>query len=292
MDGQREVGRWPLAGIAIVGSMLILPLLITIIITAIVPNPVSSGPGSNGWSLLGQYLLPFLFLISATVVLARATIHTRERRQLFPSDLGYQRWFSATNLGWFALAVLAWFGINLIVGVLVQLSHGHMSTIVAASGQTPLINSASPGIDRLLTALVGIVCAPICEELVFRGGAYRCLRSRLPIFPAALIGGACFGLAHMATSAVWVMGILALDGLVLCLLFERTRSLFPGMLLHSFINTLAVTPEVHSFAYQAGCFLVFLAIAIIAAPIIISRREDRVRGPALPLPAQLQPTTT
>ena len=57
------------------------------------------------------------------------------------------------------------------------------------------------------------------------------LRERLPRCAAALIAGAVFGALHAFTGITAVPPLIAF-GFILCLLYEKTGSIVPGMLLH------------------------------------------------------------
>ena len=89
-----------------------------------------------------------------------------------------------------------------------------------------------------LSITAGVI-APICEETFFRGMLFGGLRRRMPPIPAALISGLVFGGLHAATG-VSAIPVLVVFGVVLALVYERTRSLVPGMILHAFNNTLAL----------------------------------------------------
>ncbi len=89
----------------------------------------------------------------------------------------------------------------------------------------------------LVTAFV----VPTVEEVFFRGVLYRALRARLALWPAALVGGALFGLVHLGIVGghpAYEVPALAFAGVVFCLLYEATGSLLPGIVVHSFIDTI------------------------------------------------------
>ena len=99
------------------------------------------------------------------------------------------------------------------------------------------------GVDESQLALIGagvlfVVTAPIAEELFFRGFFYGSLRSGLPVVPAALINGLVFGLIHVG-SGFSAVPALILFGVILCLLREKTGSLYPCIALHAANNTFA-----------------------------------------------------
>jgi membrane protease YdiL (CAAX protease family) len=65
------------------------------------------------------------------------------------------------------------------------------------------------------------------------------LRERLPSVAAALISGAIFGALHLTTGALVVPPLIAF-GFFLALLYERTGSILPGMILHMLNNAVAL----------------------------------------------------
>jgi membrane protease YdiL (CAAX protease family) len=82
-----------------------------------------------------------------------------------------------------------------------------------------------------------ILAAPFAEELFFRGFLYRGLRRRFSLWPAALISGAIFGLAHyQAPSYLLLIPGLAVVGVGLALLFEWRQSVLATMAAHATFN--------------------------------------------------------
>jgi hypothetical protein len=82
------------------------------------------------------------------------------------------------------------------------------------------------------------VIAPICEELFFRGFLFGALRKR-GLVVATLISGVAFGLAHVASSPIGFIVPLATLGIIMALLYEKTGSLYPPMVLHALNNSIA-----------------------------------------------------
>jgi membrane protease YdiL (CAAX protease family) len=87
--------------------------------------------------------------------------------------------------------------------------------------------------------LLIVVAAPISEEVCFRGFLFGGLRSRLPRLAAALISALIFGGLH-ATTGISAVPPLIFFGFVLALLYERTGSIVPGILLHMLNNSIAL----------------------------------------------------
>lgn len=94
------------------------------------------------------------------------------------------------------------------------------------------------GVQILLIA----IAAPICEEICFRGMLFSGIRERMPSFAAALVSGLIFGALH-ATTGVTAVPPLVVLGTVLALLYERTGSILPGILLHMLNNSIVVLSQ-------------------------------------------------
>jgi membrane protease YdiL (CAAX protease family) len=145
------------------------------------------------------------------------------------ADLGWRPAAPRSGAGWAVLALIA-------VNVL--------SLFYAVAVDVP--SAANPFADRhgtvtiAVMGLVAIVLAPVAEETVFRGVIYGGLRHSIPMLLAALVSALLFGFVHwsfgIADEALLIAPFQAIFGLVACLLYERTGSLYPGMALHAYFN--------------------------------------------------------
>jgi membrane protease YdiL (CAAX protease family) len=121
--------------------------------------------------------------------------------------------------------------------------------------------SALDGVDIVIAVLV---LAPIAEELFFRGFMYASLRGKLPVFWAALITGGLFAAVHPIYGGTrWnLVPVLALAGVAMCLLYERTGSLWPPIAFHFVMNvgvlTLVTDGPAPALASVGGAALLFL----------------------------------
>lgn len=86
------------------------------------------------------------------------------------------------------------------------------------------------------------IAAPISEEVCFRGMLYGGLRRRLPRIAAALLAALVFGALHATTGISAVPPLIAF-GFVLCLLYEKTGSIVPGIILHMLNNSVALAAQ-------------------------------------------------
>ena len=98
--------------------------------------------------------------------------------------------------------------------------------------------------DKYIFALeaLGLVCfAPLIEEFLFRGFLNNLLRGKVNAFVRMSIVSILFTVIHMPYIHNWIQFLAYLIGsIVLFLIYERRRSLFDAILLHSLLNGLLV----------------------------------------------------
>ena len=92
----------------------------------------------------------------------------------------------------------------------------------------------------ILVGLLIVVAAPVSEEIFFRGFLFGGLRRSLPFAAAALISGAIFGAFHYTgPHSLTVLPQLAVLGVILAWVYERSGSIYPTIALHVLNNALA-----------------------------------------------------
>jgi membrane protease YdiL (CAAX protease family) len=87
--------------------------------------------------------------------------------------------------------------------------------------------------------LLIVVAAPVSEEICFRGMLFGGLRRRYPRVIAALLSALIFGGLHALTGLSAVPPLIAF-GFILALLYEKTGSIVPGIILHMLNNSVAL----------------------------------------------------
>ncbi len=93
-------------------------------------------------------------------------------------------------------------------------------------------------VDELVVMLVvGSVLAPLVEEVFFRGMVYPVIRDRLGVAGGIIISGLLFGMMHWDVAR---MVPLALGGMVLCYIYERSRTIYAPWLAHGIWNGIMV----------------------------------------------------
>jgi membrane protease YdiL (CAAX protease family) len=148
------------------------------------------------------------------------------RRGIAVSELGWRR----TSLRWLLAALpLAVLGLA-IAGVLGGIAQ---ALLPSAQNQQCIAVQKEYGHSILLALPVVCVAAPIVEETIFRGVLYRWLRGVLPMGLAMLFSGAVFAAAHAVT--LLFLPLLGF-GVLLAWIYERSGSLWPGVIVHALFN--------------------------------------------------------
>jgi CAAX protease family protein len=124
-------------------------------------------------------------------------------------------------------------------GVLLGIEVGYIEWLGVDETNVDDLGKGSP-LAGVAVALATIVVAPTTEEIFFRAFFYRALRSRLRVWSASLIDGLVFGALHFqGLSSVEILPVIAVVGVGLCLVYERTGSLFAVIAIHAAFNTVA-----------------------------------------------------
>lgn len=124
------------------------------------------------------------------------------------------------------LAGLAWTGLLKLCGLPVE-----PQDAVAFFTRTK-----SPVLIAALIALAAVV-APLTEELIFRAGLFRYVRTRLPRWAALLLPACLFAALHNHLASFAPLVVL---GIVFSLAYERTGRIATAMVAHALFNTYSV----------------------------------------------------
>jgi membrane protease YdiL (CAAX protease family) len=138
--------------------------------------------------------------------------------------LGVRR-FRPSALKWMAVAIGAYLVFAALYTALIL--EPHQKDIAEGFGAWPI------------QVVLIVVMAPVSEEVCFRGMLYGGLREKLPRLAAALLAGVIFGGLHALTGITAVPPLIVF-GFILSLLYEKTGSIVPGILLHMLNNSVAL----------------------------------------------------
>lgn len=202
------------------GVLLALGVGIFLSVPVFVADHPSDGELSDAANAAVQLAQALGFLL---VPIAIAAVQGADLRQAL-RQLGLRR-FRPSAAKWMLAAVAAYL---LFAFAYVGLfGPPHQKDIAEAFGALPV------------QILLIVIAAPISEEVCFRGMLFGGLRTRLPRVAAALLSGLIFGALH-ATTGISAVPPLIFFGFVLSLLYERTGSIVPGIVLHMLNNSVAL----------------------------------------------------
>jgi uncharacterized protein len=103
-------------------------------------------------------------------------------------------------------------------------------------GSNPILPLALEGQDSIalfLFFLTACVAAPMFEEIFFRGFLLPSLTRYMPVWGAIIASGFLFAIAHLSLSEVLPLATL---GIVLGIVYTRSRNLLASILLHGLWN--------------------------------------------------------
>ena len=182
------------------------------------------GPTGKAMLLMAQYI------VVAVAILLLVLYRIRPRSPHPFSSLGLRVRHAWRLAGTGLVAYASFVAILALAAVLFR------GMFALQAGDSIIQSVKTPG-EAVIYFLLACVLAPVFEEIVFRGYVYAGLRRVAAPRPAMLLGGLIFASVHMNAGAII---IITLIGILLCYLYERTRSLLPGMVAHGLHNALVL----------------------------------------------------
>lgn len=121
--------------------------------------------------------------------------------------------------------------------------------MVAASVVLTPLSSLMPADTRVFpvsgwTLITVVICAPILEEVLFRGRFYSLLRHNAAPLPSAMLSAALFGIVH-GSPVVMLEGFVS--GIILSYLYVWKGSIIASIILHMCNNAIAYALVVLSY---------------------------------------------
>ena len=93
-----------------------------------------------------------------------------------------------------------------------------------------------------LSFLALVIIPPFIEEIIFRGFIFPALTKRWGVIGGAVLTSILFGIAHWQLNVSVYTLILSL---LLCFMYYKLRSIWPGIFLHMINNYIAFTALIH-----------------------------------------------
>ena len=197
-------------------------------------------------------LVVVLTLLQGVILCGTAIFFAGRTRRPRPWHFGLRRARFWPSVGWAALGLFSFLAFALVYSLLVT-PEGEQSV-------TEDLGADESTLALVTAGIVVIVVAPVAEEFFFRGFFYRALRTRLGVLAAAAIDGLVFGLIHFTgADTLDVLPILAFLGFMFCLVYERTKTLYTVIGLHTLNNTVAYGAAADAWGVSAVLGSVMLA---------------------------------
>ncbi|RQH24914.1 CPBP family intramembrane glutamic endopeptidase [Okeania hirsuta] len=209
-------------GFFLVGQILI-PLGLEIFKGFTNWQPAMMGVRVQAGYILGSYIL---FSIGGLLVLYFSL------KSFFPLP---KDWFKFDlRGGWFFWGLGGYF-VALPMVILISLINQQLWQ--GQGGSNPILPIALKGQDGLALALFYVtasIAAPVFEEIMFRGFLLPSLTKYMSVWGAIVASGFLFAVAHLNISEVLPLAVL---GMILGVVYTRSRNLLSSMLLHSLWNS-------------------------------------------------------
>jgi CAAX protease family protein len=208
-------------GTALLGLLLAIGAGVVLGIPAVIVDNPGDGELSTGTNVAVQVATALGFLLVPIALAARAGASSAGEALRW---LGVRR-FRPSAIKWMFAAI----GAYLLFATAYTALFGapHQEDIAEGFGPLPI------------QIFLIVLAAPISEEVCFRGMLYGGFRQRMPTVLAALASAVVFGALHAITGISAVPPLIAF-GFVLALLYEKTGSIVPGIVLHMLNNAVAL----------------------------------------------------
>lgn len=182
---------------------------------------VSQGLGTQLTQSAGLILVQLAYLLPLLVIFAY--------RHVNPKALGF---------GVFDWGVLGLGCGLLIASYLVILLHNGILMLLGVDTQGEEVLKLFNSLDSpVWFIIVGVIFAPVVEELFFRGFLFQGFRQKHGWTNGMLLSSAIFALAHLDPVAIIPTFIL---GCLLAYMYHRTNSVWPGVILHVLVNAMGL----------------------------------------------------
>jgi uncharacterized protein len=192
-------------------------VVLLVLVSAVMVFLVWQGGGAQFAQSAGIIFLELVYLVPVVSILAWRGIH--------PKHLGFRK-FDWNTLG---------LGCGLLLAAYVAiLLHNLALMALGVDTQGEAILKALAELDSpVWLFIVGIVVAPVVEEIFFRGFLFQGFRQQYGWVKSMLLSSVIFAFAHLDLASLIPTFIL---GGVLAYVYHKSNSVWPGILLHFLVN--------------------------------------------------------
>ncbi|MEH2346627.1 MAG: type II CAAX endopeptidase family protein [Nostoc sp.] len=207
----------------IVGFFFMGQIFVPLVISVLpIPRPIVD-VRLQAFSVLVSYLL---------VALGALLVLYFSLKPFFPLPQFWFRFRFQDNWFWWGLG-----GYCTALPIVVVVSLINQQLWQGQGGSNPLLQLALESRDGIALGIffsTAAIAAPFFEEILFRGFLLPSLTRYLPVWGSILISSLLFAIAHLSLSEILPLTAL---GIVLGVVYTRSRNLLAPMLLHSLWNS-------------------------------------------------------
>ena len=258
-DGLPAWPPWaPFAAMLVTLGIAILGATLATVVAQLAGYDVDAGDPPPGVTITGTFFQDGALILSAWLM-ARLTAGSPTAAQF-----GLRRVVFRRAVGWLVAAWVAFLAFSGIWAAALSIKENDdlPQELGADDSSTALF----------FVAVLVCVAAPIAEELFFRGFCFTALRRWIGVAGGAIATGLIFGLIHAGSADVVFLVPLGVFGTLLCLLYHRTGSLLPCMVLHALNNSLALGVSQSWEPLQVIALMIGASFAVVALVSPIARR--------------------
>jgi len=176
-----------------------------------------------------QFIFTVLLVLFFTVVTNKAT--TREIGLKVASGGEFMRYGIGGGI------------LLLIIVILLSIPIGYLNPELDPQMYEEILRSLTDRSAIIWLIVIGVVLAPLSEEMFYRGMLYPVFRRYLSPGWAMAVSGIIFGLAHFD---LWRAIPLAVGGAGLCYIYEKTRSILVTTVAHGVWNLIMTMMVIYS----------------------------------------------
>lgn len=208
--------------VLVVGFFFIGQILLPLVIGIAGINP-------TGWAIRGKAL--FVLVTYLLMTAGGLTVLYFSIRDYLPLPEG---WFQFRGSNWLVWGIGGYLA---AIPLVVIISIVNQQIWQGQGGSNPLLFLAVKAQDPIALLIffsTAAIAAPLFEEMIFRGFLLPSLTRYFPVWGAIVLSSFLFSIAHLSLSEVLPLTAL---GLVLGIVYTRSRNILASMIVHSLWNT-------------------------------------------------------
>lgn len=182
----------------------------------------------------------FLYILIINSIVVGLLVFFLKRKSITLNEIGWKR-FQKKDIKLAIGGFFAYFALYFVVAIVARWL---IPSLDVNQRQELGFEQTNQFFDLLLIAISLVILPPLVEELLMRGFLYTNLRAYLKYWPSLIITSVLFASLHLQfdndAPLLWVAAIdTFVLSAVLVYLRERSKSLWPAILVHMFKNGLA-----------------------------------------------------